>query len=220
MIPHVVDTVIFLKDGEIKNVYEIGLTVKVPSGMTEPDLTRPVVEVRDFETGKLYYEIYTYGEENIVIPVKEEKESPLKKLAKQRVVQAINKYDPKAKVTFSSENSVTVEVDNKVIARLIGKDGTNINELEKKLGIHIDVEPKVPTVGKEISYNVDETGNSFVFRFDKKKGKTVNVYIDSNYLFSATVGKKNEIKVNKSSGIGKEILRAIVGKKKIRVLSV
>jgi len=221
MIPHVVDTVIFLKDGEIKNVYELDLTVKVPSGMTEADLTRPVVEVRDFETGKLYYEIYTYGEENVVIPVKEEKESPLKKLAKQRVVQAINKYDPKAKVTFSSENSVTVEVDNKVIARLIGKDGSNINELEKKLGIHIDVEPKVPTVGKEISYNVDETGNSFAFRFNKKmKGKTVNIYIDSDYLFSATVGKKNEIKVNKSSGIGKEILRAIVGKKKIRVLSV
>ena len=116
---------------------------------------------------------------------------------------------------------MTVEVDNKVIARLIGRDGTNINELQKKLGIHIDVEPKVPTVGKEISYNVDETGNSFVFRFNKKmKGKTVNVYIDSDYLFSATVGKKNEIKVNKPSGIGKEILRAIVGKKKIRVLSV
>lgn len=221
MIPHVVDTVIFLKDGEIKNVYELGLTVKVPSGMTEADLTRPVVEVRDFETGKLYYEIYTYGEENIVIPVKEEKESPLKKLARERVVQAINKYDPKAKVTFSSENSVTVEVDNKVIARLIGRDGSNINELQKKLGIHIDVEPKVPTIGKEISYNVDETGNSFLFRFNKKmKGKAVNVYIDSDYLFSATVGKKNEIKVNKPSGIGKEILRAIVGKKKIRVLSV
>ena len=221
MIPHVVDTVIFLKDGEIKNVYELDLTVKVPSGMTEADLTRPVVEVRDFETGKLYYEIYTYGEENIVIPVKEEKESPLKKLARERVVQAINKYDPRAKVTFSSDDSVTVEVDNKVIARLIGRDGTNINELQKKLGIHIDVEPKVPTVGKEISYNVDETGNSFVFRFNKKmKGKTVNVYIDSDYLFSATVGKKNEIKVNKPSGIGKEILRAIVGKKKIRVLSV
>jgi len=220
MIPHVVDTVIFLKDGEIKSVYELNLTVKVPSGMTEADLTRPVVEVRDFENGKLYYEIYTYGEENVVVPVKKSEESPLKKLAKQRVLQVISKYDPEAKVTLSSENSVRVEVDNKVIARLIGKDGTNINELEKKLGIHIDVEPKVPTVGKEISYSVDEAGNSFAFRFDKKmNGKTINIYIDNDYLLSATVGKKYDVKVNKSSGIGKEILRAIVGKKKIRVLS-
>ena len=85
MIPHVLDTVIFLKDGEIKAVYELALTVKVPTGMTEADLTRPVVEVRDFETGSLYYEIYTYGEENVVVPIKEEKgESAVKQLAKQK----------------------------------------------------------------------------------------------------------------------------------------
>lgn len=50
------------------------MTVKVPTGMTEADLARPVVEVRDFETGKLEYEIYTFGEENVIVPVKEKKE--------------------------------------------------------------------------------------------------------------------------------------------------
>jgi len=222
MIPHVVDTVIFLKDGEIKNVYELALTVKVPTGMTEADLTRPVVEVRDFETGKLYYEIYTYGEENVVVPVKGESgESAVKQLAKQRVKQIIDKYDPYAEINFVSDNKVRAVVDNDVIGKLIGKDGANITSIEGKLGIHIDVEPRVPSMGAEVGFDVSEVGNSIVFQFPPKmKGKKVDIYVNDDYLLSATVGKKHEIKVSKSSGIGKEILKGIVGKKRIRVLSV
>nr|MBA3751018.1 Flp pilus assembly complex ATPase component TadA [Nitrosopumilus sp.] len=37
MIPHVIDTVIFIHEGKIGNIYELNLTVKVPSGMTEQD---------------------------------------------------------------------------------------------------------------------------------------------------------------------------------------
>jgi ATPase len=222
MIPHVVDTVIFIKDGEIKNVYDLLLTVKVPTGMTEADLTRPVVEVRDFETQKLYYEIYTYGEENVVVPIKEkESETAVRQLAKERVKQIIEKYDPDAEVGFISDNRVKVVVDNDVIARLIGKNGTNITDIEKKLGIHIDVEPKVPSTGSEVGFDISEIGNSLVFQFEPRmKGKKVDVYVDSDYLFSATVGKKNDVKVSKSSGIGKEILKGMLGKKIIRVLSV
>jgi ATPase len=220
MIPHVVDTVIFIKDGEIKNVYELSLTVKVPTGMTEADLTRPVVEVRDFETGKLYYEIYTYGEENVVVPVQEKKvESAVEVLAKQRVKQIIDKYDPSAKIDFVSENRVRIVVDNNVIPRLIGKNGMNIAKIEEKLGIHIDVEPRIPTTGKEVSFSVSEVGNSIVFRFAQKmKGKRVDIYVNNDYLLSATVGKKNEVRVSKSSGIGKELLKGMLGNK-IRVLS-
>ena len=222
MIPHVVDTVIFIKDGEVKRVYELSLIVKVPTGMTEPDLTRPVVEVRDFETGKLDYEIYTYGEENVVIPVKEKKaETAMKQLAKQRVRQIISKYDPDAEIEFVSEDKVKVIVDNYVISRLIGKAGSNINEIEKKLGLHIDVEPKVPTTGNEVDFTISEIGNSISFLFPTSmKGKNVDIYVEDDYLLSATVGKKNEVKVSKSSGVGKEIVKAMIGKKRIRVLSV
>ena len=71
MIPHILDTIIFVKDGKIQKVYDISLTVKVPSGMTEADLARPLVEVKDFDTGVVEYEIYTYGEENVIVPVKQ-----------------------------------------------------------------------------------------------------------------------------------------------------
>ena len=69
MIPHILDTVIFVKNGDIAQVYELEFKVKVPTGMTEQDLARPVIEVRNFEDRNLEYEIYTYGEENIVIPI-------------------------------------------------------------------------------------------------------------------------------------------------------
>ena len=57
IIPSILDTVIFVKDGGIEKVYELELKVRVPSGMVEADLARPVVEVRNFETKSLEYEI-------------------------------------------------------------------------------------------------------------------------------------------------------------------
>ncbi len=221
MIPHIIDTIIFVKDGEVKKVYKLSITVKVPSGMTEADLARPVVEVRDFETDKLEYEIYTYGEENVIVPVTSfEKASALKRLAAERIYQEIKKFDPRAEVELVSEDKAVVKVENKVIPRLIGKNGNTISKIEERLGIHIEVEPKVPTIGKEVEFSFKESGNSIDFIFDKSlAGKVANVYVDGKFLFSATIGKKGKIKINKDSEIGKELVKAIFFKKKISVLS-
>lgn len=220
LIPHIIDTVIFVKYGEVKKVYELGMVVKVPTGMIEADLSRPVVEVKSFETGELEYEIYTFGEENVVIPVTAtESVSPARRLAAERVMQDIRRFDPDAEVELISDAKAVVRVDNKVIPRLIGKDGTMVSSLEDRLGLHIDVEPKISALGKEVQFQVNESGNSLEFVFDKKfVGKVANFYVEDEFLFSATVGKKCNIRVSKSSDIGKELIRAIVGKKKAKVL--
>lgn len=218
VIPHILDTVIFVKDGEIKKVYDLNLTVKVPTGMVEADLARPLVEVKDFETGALEYEIYTFGEENVIIPVKEGGAvSPLKKLAGERIVQEIRKFDPGVEVELVSDNQAIVRVDNESIARLIGKEGVTIKALEERLGIHIEVEPKTGVIGSEVQFNMYEKGNSFEFIFNRNLiGKAASVFVEDQFLFSATIGKKGSIKITKDSDIGKEILRAVVGKKKIK----
>ncbi len=220
MIPHIIDTIIFVKDGEVKRVYELSLKVKVPTGMTEADLARPVVEVRDFETGKLEYEIYTFGEENIVVPVSEkEKVSAMEKLAKERILQEIRKFDSNAEVEFVSADKVVIRVDNRVIPRLIGKNGATVSKLERKLGIKIDVEPRIPALGKEVYFEVKESGNSIELRFTRDLvGKIASVYVEDEFLFSATIGKKGRIKVTKTSEIGRELLKAIFGRKKIKVI--
>lgn len=221
LVPHIIDTIIFVKEGEVKNVLELSLTVRVPHGMTEEDLARPLVEVKDFETGELLYEIYTFGEENIIVPVvKQEKEiSGLKKLATDRILQEIRRFDPRAEVEILSENKVRVKVDNEIVGRVIGKEGSMINALEEKLGVHIDVEPKTPSLGKDILFGVSESGNSVEFNFDRKYiGKNAGVYTDEKFLFSAIIGKKNNIKVTKSSDLGKELVSALLSKRKIKVM--
>ena len=76
MIPQIVDTVVFIKAGQVHKVLSLKIMVKVPSGMIEEDLARPVVEIRDFETGALEFEIYSYGDQTTIVPVTVKKETP------------------------------------------------------------------------------------------------------------------------------------------------
>ncbi len=219
LIPHIVDTIIFIKDGKVKKVYELSLTVRVPTGMKDDDLARPIVEVRDFETGKLEYEIYTFGEENVVVPVKEEekKENAIERLAKERILQEVKKYDKNAEVEIVSPSKVIIKVRNDVMPKIIGKEGKNVKKLEEKLGIKIEIAPKIKTIGKEVSFAIEEVGKYIALVFDKElAGKNVSVYIEGEYLFTATIGRKGQIKVNKSSELGKKLLIAIANNKEIK----
>lgn len=217
MIPHIIDTVIFIRAGKVERVYYLGLKVKVPTGMVEQDLARPVVEIRDFETNTLEYEIYTYGEENVVIPVKENNKSPIENLAKNKIYDEIKKYDRNAEISLSGKRA-TIRVSNKVIPRLIGKSGKNIEKIEKKLGISIDVQPTVEALGREIKFDIGETGAYIVLSFRKGfVGKNANTYVNGKYLFTATIGKSGEIKISKSSQLGKELIKSITSKKEIKV---
>lgn len=210
MIPHIIDTIIYIKSGMVDKVYNLSLIVKVPTGMREQDLARPVVEVRDFETNKLEYEIYTYGEENVIIPVRCEKEKGITRLAKNAILSQIRRYDERARVDIAGEKAI-VYIRNEAIPRLIGRQGRTIKQLEDKLGISIEVNPLIKTLGKEIKFDKQETGAYFIFSFDKQfSGRNANFYSDKRYLFSAIIGKNGKVRIAKKSELGKEILRGLV----------
>lgn len=216
MIPHIVDTVIFVKDGEIKEVYKLSLVVRVPSGMKEEDLARPVVEVRDFFTDELKYEIYTYGEENVIIPIEKSSETPIQKLAKRKVYEEIKRFDKNAEIELLG-NKVRVKVENRNIPMIIGKQGKTIQKLEKKLGIKIEVLPKIATAGKELKFDVKESGKYIIFRLDKEiEGKNVSFYSGNRFIFSAIVGKNGVVRVRKNSEQGRRLLEALL-RNEIRV---
>jgi ATPase len=69
IIPQVIDTVIYIDKGKVEEIYQLQLTVKMPEGMTSEDLARPVIVVTSFFTKKVEYEIYTFGEQIVVMPV-------------------------------------------------------------------------------------------------------------------------------------------------------
>jgi ATPase len=223
MIPHILDTIIFIKNGKIEKIYEVLLTVKVPTGMSEADLARPLVEVRDFETQVIEYEIYTYGEENVVVPISELKpvtqsDNVIKKLAESKIRDTIRRFDPDADINIISDNRVQVKVGKDVIARIIGKGGSTISELERMLGIKIDVEVKTPTLGKELDFEVTEAGSTVNILVDESAiGKKVDVYIEDEFILNSQVGKKASIKTDKRSDNGKKIINALLAGNKIRV---
>jgi len=211
LIPHIIDTIVFIRDGVIEKVYELSLIVRTPTGMTEADLARPVVEVKNFENGELEYEIYSYGEENVIIPVSgATKESPIEALARKQILSEIQKYDRHAQVDLVGGRA-TIKIANDVIPRIIGREGATVKELERKLGVPIDIIPRVSSLGKEISFENSESGAYIVLDLPTHFiGKMAHFYDNDRLIFSATVGKKGRVRVDKDSDIGQSTMSALI----------
>ncbi|MEM4336586.1 MAG: PINc/VapC family ATPase [Candidatus Woesearchaeota archaeon] len=221
IIPHVIDTVLFIKDGRVFKTYNISMCVKVPSGMSESDLARPVVVVSDFETEKAEFEIYSYGEQTVVIPVQKNFKTPLQELAKKQIEKEFLKYTDKMDIEFTSDDRVSVFVPEKYVAAIIGKQGQNIDKIEEKLGVGIDIHilEEQRTTKNEIPFEILYRGNSIIISVDKKwANKNVDIYVDGEYFFSVNIGKKGEIKIKKTNKLGKRLDDALKNKEKISIL--
>ncbi|MDC0242199.1 PINc/VapC family ATPase [Nitrosopumilus sp.] len=212
IIPNVLDTVVFVNNGDIEKVYDLELKVKVPTGMTESDLARPVIEIRNFENNDLEHEIYTFGEENVIVPVQQRDEKVgIEKLAEDKIKDYFQRYDSNAQVDILSNNRVKVSVHEDCIASIIGRGGSNIDEIEKFLKVHIDV------VAKD-SEELSLTSNDLPFSFSESKTAlllTVNreftslhadIFLNGKFFTSVRIGKKGQIKIPKRSDIGRNLL--------------
>ena len=215
MIPSIVDTTIFINDGQVAAIYDVKLTVKVPTGMIEADLSRPVIEIRDFETGDLAHEVYTYGEQTIVmeVGVTEYKKSPVQKIAEKEIIKEIHKRIPNAivEVDMKSDKRATVYIDENNVAKLIGKKGKTIDEVEREIGISIGVEALEVKENEDMfPVETELSGNYVVLNFRKDAvGTPFDILVEDEYLFTATVGKKGNIKIKKDIELATIIIKAM-----------
>lgn len=227
IIPSVIDTVVFVSKGKISKVYDLELKVKVPSGMIEQDLARPVIEIRDFEDNMLEYEIYTFGEENVIIPVsKTSIKFGIEKLAEDKVRDTFRRFDPSAEVEILSGNSVKVMISKQFISSVIGRGGSTINELEKILKLHIDVVPKdslstssePPSKDFELPFNFSESKTSLLFNVGKENaGNSGDIYLNNEFLASSRITRKGQIKIPKHSSPGKQLMRNASSRDSIQI---
>jgi len=227
MIPQIVDTVIFIEKGEIKKVYDVNFTVKVPHGMFEADLARPVIEIIDFETGEVEYEIYTYGEQVVVMPVKKERaQRGALKIASREVKREIEKYAKRGvEVEVVSPEKAVVYVHERDIPRVLGKGGKTIEKIERALGMSIDVMGREDRDREEmrvlreevIRPEIEETSKSIILHLGDLVGETVEVYCGDDYLFTATVGRSGDIRIKKGSAIANIITRMLESGNEITV---
>ena len=133
MLPSIIDTVLYINKGTVETIYELRMTVKLPTGLREADLARPVIEVRDALTGELAYEIYTFGEQTVVVPVREIRTSTISDKARRLIERLL----PGAEVEVR-DNTLVVHVP-RAMAKLLMKRMKKIKKIEEKYGISVKV---------------------------------------------------------------------------------
>jgi len=218
MIPEVCDTVIHIQNAAVEKVYKIELTVKVPEGMTEQDLARPVIQISRFENNIPEYEVYTYGEETVVVPIDESSvETGAQRLARDQIKHQLKKHVKNPEIEFISDDHIRLLIDEGNIPQIIGQGGERIDEIEEDLGLSITVEPKGATKKDSIDYNIEERGNSVVLELGGQyASKDVDLFDGEEYLFTATVGQNGEVSMTKSSEMAGRLLRS-AGDSKLEV---
>jgi ATPase len=230
MIPQVVDTVVYIEAGEVHTVYDVTTEVKVPHGLVEEDLARPVIVIEDFETGEPAYEIYTFNRQVVTVPLEGAadggEETGIERVAKQEIEREIRSVaHGHVEVELQGANTAVVWVEEDDISYVIGKGGGRISKIEDRLGIDIDVRTfsdrpggtaggssggsggSVPAAGERITPEV--TNRHVVVPVGDHHGDTVEVRADGEYLFTATVSRGGEIQVSRGSAIAEELETAI-----------
>ncbi len=222
VIPSIVDTSIYIENGEVKCVYETKMTVKVPSGMKEADLARPVIEVRDFESGELKNEIYTYGEQTIVMDLdlinnrndESNSKSYVDMIAEKEILRQIKKLLPKkskVQVEVISPNRANIYIEEDLIPKIIGKNGKRIAEIEQKVGISLGVEAIEESVDKTpFEIDIIHTKKQLILDLGRENGReNFDILIGGEYLLTATTSKKGEIKIKNGIELSDFIIEAI-----------
>ncbi|MFP9060129.1 PINc/VapC family ATPase [Natrialbaceae archaeon A-chndr2] len=243
MIPQVVDTVVYVDAGEISTVYDVKTEVKVPAGLTEEDLARPVILITDFQTGKPAYEIYTFNRQVVTVPLEDgvdEKESGVDRIAKAEIEREIRSIARGyVDVQLKSQDRAVVYVDESDISTVIGKGGGRITDVENRLGIDIDVRthdenPHHGSSGNGGASQAQQgqrstepqgqivtpeiTSRHIIIPVDGNHGETVEVQAGGEYLFTATVSRGGEIQVSRGSAIADDLEAAIDRKRPVTVV--
>ena len=217
VVPQVVDTVVYIKGGKIAKVLSLKMVVKTPAGMTEADLARPVIQVKDFYEDKAEYEIYTYGDQTMVIPVdavanKEgAKKSAVLEYAEQGIREYFSQFDERCDVELISDKEVVVYVPKKLIAQIIGKGGERIKGIEEDLGMRVDVQELTGEKAKKsgVKYSAKSSKSQVTIQLPPVyANKDVDFYDGSNFIMTATTSKQSQVKISLKSDLGRRVKKA------------
>jgi ATPase len=224
VIPSVLDTIIYIKAGKISRVLEVKMTVKVPTGLMESDLARPVIEVRDFETNEIEYEMYTFGEQTVVIPLKDENRSQIKVDARtiQNITDAIEQYTAQPIVLIPKDlygKRFEIQCSEYDIPTIVGRGGGTIRMLEKAFNVKLDINKSKTDQSKDrlaVLQNkmLSIRKKMIIISFPKRmKNKNIQFYMinretgDLAEIFAGTTSKSSKIKLSTRSEAG-QIIRA------------
>jgi ATPase len=248
MIPQIVDTVVHIAGGKIEQILEMEFTVRVPAGMKEQDLARPVIRVRDFQTKKDLFEMYTYGEQIVVMPLEKvhKKASGVERLATGRLNDILRRRIEGPFEVEVDGDRATIWVEEWEIASVIGRGGSRVQDLEAKTGLKLDVKT-FPEQGRkrgqltrksvasewaeeEGLHQAEGDGLIPQIRATKKQvvltvgpeygGQEAEVLVDGRPVAQGHLSNKGEIRFSRRGPEGKRVERAAKGVADVRVMLV
>ncbi len=188
VIPNIIDTIIFIQAGQVAEILSLEMTVKKPTGFADRDLSRPVIEVRDFLYHDLLYEIYAFGSDVIVAPVGKPRRS-------------YGGYGKKKGRSSHKKRNY----------------GGNYDNYEPDDG-QSDYEPGSQTYGGEGQFDarVHRKKNGFVISVDPSLRNTyMNFSHNGNLLFSATLNKNGDVNIKQTSPVYSRLSKIV--KKGLRI---
>jgi ATPase len=220
VIPSVLDTIIYIDSGQIGRILEVKMTVKVPAGLVESDLARPVVEVRDFMTGEVVYEMYTFGDQTVVIPLEDETENYIRADARtiHDISEAIDQFTSQPVVLIPKDRygkRFEIQCAQSDIPSILGRGGETIRMLENTFHVKLDIN-KTRIDSLKGNYNVLTNSmlsirkKTLTMNFPRRmKNKDIQFFTTdktSNKLkpfFVGTISRSGKIKLSTYSDAGK-----------------
>jgi len=215
IVPQMIDTVIFIDKWSIGSIYQLSLTVKVPAGMASDDLARPVIQVFDFFDQSVQYEMYSFWEQIVVMPVEEIKkqmtEAAWRKKwgvlwhAKQSVQKQLDKlFDFGFLVSVRGDHSVDLYIPETKKWVVIGKQWSKIQQIEKNLDLRVNVKSfsDLPLISGVVDSRINAKENRLILTFSKEfVEKRICLLVD-DMLIHQRVSRKSTVTID-----GKWIIR-------------
>ena len=223
LLPQIVDTVLHLDKGRVEEALQLVPTVKVPEGMFEQDLARPVVVVEDLSTGEARFELYTYGDQLVVMPIRaggrgggggggrgvtarrqvteEDVEATLRSLVTGPL---------EVEMPVPGRARVYVEPDD--ASAVIGRGGRTVKDLERELGVRIDVvsQRDEGDLQRVTDFSTRETKNNVTLYVPSRyQGRSADVVVEGRVVGTARVTKRGAIRFSKRSRGGRALLSAL-----------
>ena len=204
IIPQVIDTVLFIDKGNVAEVLQLELTAKVPDGMLSEELARPVIVVSSFLQKKPLYEIYTFGEQVVVMPIQTDEKGNPKTSSKTQVVSEYAKEGIQRKLSQALPCDFYIQIKGTELelyvpeyykGKVIGKGGVGINGLEKEiwLRIHVKTFSELPLLDVKVDIAGGNKKNEpLVIALPQEyANQTITLLVDDGLLYAKTNNQAN-----------------------------
>lgn len=214
IIPQVIDTVIFIDKGQVSEVLTLELTAKVPDGMLSEELARPVIVVSSFLQKKPLYEIYTFGEQVVVMPIATDENGNPKIPTKTQVVSQYAREGIQRKLQQLLPCDFHIAIKGSELElyipeyykwKIIGKGWTAITNLEKDIGLRIHVRTFNELPLLEVKVDIaggDRKGDPLVISLPEEfRNKTVPLLVDDGLVYARADNQANIVIKNKETAM-------------------